>query len=390
MKRTPTVGRPFLAFLAYAAGVVAVTGTTGTQARQELRADVAPAGPSRPSRPSDFADIVDAVKSAVIGVRSRGTDNRTGPDRSQAEPPFPKFGPQERSHGAPGGKVLTSQGSGFFISADGYAVTNNHVIEGSATAEVQTDDRKSYTAKVVGTDPASDLALIKIDGRADFPFVKLAEKMPRVGEWVLAIGNPFGLGGTVTAGIVSARERNIGVGTYQDLVQIDAPINKGGSGGPSFDVDGNVIGVNTMIISPSGGSIGIAFAVPAATVKVVIPQLMEKGVVTRGWLGVQIQQVTDPIAQSLGLKKPEGALVAETQADSPAAKAGLASGDVITSIDGDPIKDGHLLVRRIAATAPGTSVKLGVIRKGEERTVVVVLASFPPSARPRSRPRSRR
>ena len=237
------------------------------------------------------------------------------------------------------------QGSGFFISADGYAVTNNHVVDKAESVEVTADDGKTYTAKVIGTDPRTDLALIKVDGRNDFPFVRLAETPPRIGDWVLAVGNPFGLGGTVTAGIVSARGRDIGAGPYDDFIQIDAPVNKGNSGGPTFDVDGNVIGVNTAIFSPSGGSVGIAFAIPAETVKTVVAQLKDKGSVTRGWIGVQIQPVTHDIADSLGIKTAEGALVAEPQADSPAAKAGIKAGDVIVKVNGDPVKDARMLSR---------------------------------------------
>ena len=202
-------------------------------------------------------------------------------------------------------------------------MTNNHVVQNAENVQVTTDDGKTYTAKVIGTDPRTDLALIKIDGN-DFPYVKLSDTTPRVGDWVLAVGNPFGLGGTVTAGIVSARGRDIGAGPYDDFIQIDAPVNKGNSGGPTFDVDGNVIGVNTAIFSPSGGSVGIAFAIPADTVKSVIAQLRDKGSVTRGWIGVQIQSVTPDIADSMGLKQASGALVSEPQKDSPAAKAGIA------------------------------------------------------------------
>ena len=231
---------------------------------------------------------------------------------------------------------------GFFISRDGYAVTNNHVVQNAENVQVTTDDGKTYSAKVIGTDPRTDLALIKIDGN-DFPFVKLADTSPRVGDWVLAVGNPFGLGGTVTAGIVSARGRDIGAGPYDDFIQIDAPVNKGNSGGPTFDVDGNVIGVNTAIFSPSGGSVGIAFAIPADTVKSVVAQLRDKGSVTRGWIGVQIQSVTPDIADSMGLKQATGALVSEPQKDSPAAKAGIQSGDVITSVNDEPINDAREL-----------------------------------------------
>ena len=184
--------------------------------------------------------------------------------------------------------MITGEGSGFFISADGYAVTNNHVVDKAESVEVTTDDGKTYTAKAIGTDPKTDIALIKVESGSNFPHVALADKSPRIGDWVLAVGNPFGLGGTVTAGIVSARGRDIGAGPYDDFIQIDAPVNKGNSGGPTFDVDGNVIGVNTAIYSPSGGSVGIAFAIPADTVKSVVTQLKDKGSVTRGWIGVQI------------------------------------------------------------------------------------------------------
>src|SRR5437763_538119 len=294
------------------------------------------------SRPGGFADIVDVVKPAVVGVQSRIADDSHSAAQFSLDPFFrrdPQRLPESiRPRG--GERKVTAQGSGFFISPDGYAVTNNHVIEGSRTAEIHTVDKKTYTARVVGSDPLSDLALLKVDGRDDFTYVKLADELPRVGDWVLAIGNPFGLGGTVTAGIVSARERNIGAtSSYENLLQIDAPINKGDSGGPAFDLNGRVIDVNTMIFSPSGGSIGIAFALPAETVRNVVPQLKEKGSVTRGWLGVQIQPVTPQIADALGMKQAQGALVAEAQADGPAADSGVAAGDVIISVNDTSIKN---------------------------------------------------
>jgi serine protease Do len=206
--------------------------------------------------------------------------------------------------------------------------------------------------------------------------VKLADNNPRIGDWVLAVGNPFGLGGTVTAGIVSARGRDIGAGPYDDFIQIDAPVNKGNSGGPTFDVDGNVIGVNTAIFSPSGGSVGIAFAIPADTVKSVVAQLRDKGSVTRGWIGVQIQTVTPDIADSMGLKQASGALVSEPQKNSPAAKAGIQSGDVITSVDGSAIHDSRELARKIGTMSPGTEVKLGVIHGGQDKIVTLTLGTL--------------
>ena len=333
--------------------------------------------------PVGFADIVAKVKPAVISVRVKiNGDQTTGSGDLQNMPPglrefFRRFGMPDFPNNMPHGHgVITGQGSGFFISADGYAVTNNHVVEKAETVQVKTDDGKTYKAKVIGTDPRTDLALIKVDG-GTFPYVKLAEATPRIGDWVLAVGNPFGLGGTVTAGIVSARGRDIGASPYDDFIQIDAPINKGNSGGPTFDTAGNVIGVNTAIFSPSGGSVGIAFAIPADTVRTVITQLREHGTVTRGWIGVQIQPVTKDIADSLGLKKAQGALVAEPQANSPATKAGIEPGDVITSVNGKTVKDPRELAKMIGAMAPDTKVSLSVVHKGSEKTVTLSLGKMP-------------
>jgi serine protease Do len=335
-----------------------------------------------PQRPVGFADIVEKVKPAVISVRVK-IDQPAQPSLSDDDMPFPPGSPFERffkRFGAPGNprghETITGQGSGFFISRDGYAVTNNHVVQNAENVQVTTDDGKTYNAKVIGSDSRTDLALIKAEGD-NFPFVKLADNSPRVGDWVLAVGNPFGLGGTVTAGIVSARGRDIGAGPYDDFIQIDAPVNKGNSGGPTFDVDGNVIGVNTAIFSPSGGSVGIAFAIPAETVKSVIAQLRDKGSVTRGWIGVQIQTVTPDIADSLGLKQATGALVSEPQKDSPAAKAGIASGDVITSVDNAPVHDPRELARKIGTMLPGTTVKLDIVHNGQNKTVSLTLGTLP-------------
>jgi serine protease Do len=335
-----------------------------------------------PQHPVGFADIVAKVKPAVISVRVKM--ERPAAGLSEDELPFPPGSPFERffrrfgmpNNGEGRRQLITGQGSGFFITADGYAVTNNHVVQNADNVQVTTDDGKTHSAKVIGTDPRTDLALIKVDGN-DFPYVKLADQAPRVGDWVLAVGNPFGLGGTVTAGIVSARGRDIGAGPYDDFIQIDAPVNKGNSGGPAFDVDGDVIGVNTAIFSPSGGSVGIAFAIPSDTVKTVIAQLRDKGSVTRGWIGVQIQPVTPDLAESLGLKKATGALVSEPQPNSPAAKAGIESGDVITSVDGSSVVDARDLARRIGTLAPGTSVKLGLFHQGQEKTVTLTLGTLP-------------
>ena len=350
----------------------------------------------RAARPVGFADIVEKVKPAVISVRVKRNGAQSTSFNGE-RPPFPKGSPLERFfrefglpdnffRNAPGApqrpgvpqrrQFVTGQGSGFLISADGYAVTNNHVVDQADTVEVITDGGKTLKAKVIGTDPRTDLALIKLDG-GGYPYVKFADQAPRIGDWVIAVGNPFGLGGTVTAGIVSARGRDIGAGPYDDFVQIDAPVNKGNSGGPTFDVDGNVIGVNTAIFSPSGGSVGIAFAIPAETVKNVVGQLREFGAVTRGWIGVKVQPVTADIADSLGLKEARGALIAEPQADGPAAKAGIESGDVITEVNGVAIKDARDLAKKIGSIAPGAAVKLKVVRKGSEKTYSLTLGTLP-------------
>jgi serine protease Do len=346
------------------------------------------------AQPVGFADIVERVKPSVISVKvninEKIAKNDSGDNNDDS--PFQPGSPMERFfrrfggpdglppglRGGPRGRgAVTGQGSGFFISADGYAVTNNHVVDSADKVEVTTDDGKTYTAKVIGTDARTDLALIKVEGGSNFAFAKLSDGKPRIGDWVLAVGNPFGLGGTVTAGIVSASGRDIGNGPYDDFIQIDAPVNKGNSGGPAFNTEGEVMGVNTAIYSPSGGSVGIAFSIPASTVKSVIAQLKDKGSVSRGWIGVQIQPVTPEIADSLGLKKAEGALVAEPQANGPAAKAGIESGDVITAVNGETVKDARELARTIGGLPPGSAVKLSVLHKGQDKTVSLSLGQLP-------------
>jgi len=347
------------------------------------------AAESTVTQPASFADLVAKVKPAVVSVRVKIDESAkmTGLNQNdQEDMPFTPDSPMEKffqqfGQNLPNGmqrhQMLTGVGSGFFISPDGYAVTNNHVVDSAKSVQVTTDDGMIYNAKVIGTDPKSDIALIKVEGKKDFPYVKFADQEPRVGDWVVAVGNPFGLGGTVTAGIVSANGRNIGTSAYDDYIQIDAPINKGNSGGPAFDVNGNVIGVNTAIYSPSGGSVGIGFDIPAKTAKMVVGQLKDKGYVTRGWLGVQIQPVTTGIADSLGMKKAQGALVDEPQADSPAAKAGLKSRDVITAVNGATVKDARQLARTIGMMPPKSSVKLDVLRNGGITTLTVTLGQLP-------------
>jgi len=381
-----------LALLASAAGISAVLVFGGGGFGLPLSSLTTPAHAQTAQKPVGFADIVEKVKPAVISVRVKMNAGSQVSEFSDEDNPlgrnspfqffFRRFGQEMPGQvpglrGMPRRQFTTGQGSGFFISADGYAVTNNHVVDKAESVEVTTDDGKTHTAKVIGTDARTDLALIKVEDGRDFPYVRLADQAPRIGDWVIAVGNPFGLGGTVTAGIVSARGRDIGAGPYDDFIQIDAPVNKGNSGGPTFDVDGNVIGVNTAIFSPSGGSVGIAFAIPADTVKSVVGQLQDKGKVTRGWIGVQIQPVTADIADSLGLKQAKGALVAEPQEGSPAAKAGIKSGDVIVSLNGEAIPDARTLARRISSMPPGTAVKIGVYRNGREEVLSMVLGELP-------------
>ncbi|ADZ71325.1 Do family serine endopeptidase [Polymorphum gilvum] len=347
--------------------------------------------------PLDFSHVVDAVQPAVVSVRVkqeaaaeamtfgsggfgdffRGPGFDDLPDGHPLKRFFDRRSEDNRStpRQAPRRYGL-SQGSGFFISDDGYVVTNHHVIDKGTEFTVVDQDGEEYTARLIGADARTDLALLKVDAERTFTYVGFAEEAPRVGEWVVAIGNPFGLGGSVTAGIVSARGRDIGAGPYDDFIQIDAPVNRGNSGGPAFNMKGEVIGVNAAIFSPSGGNVGIAFAIPASTASNVVADLQQSGAVTRGWLGVQIQAVTNDIAESLGLAKAEGAIVAEAQDGSPADKAGLRSGDTILKVDGKPIKGPRDLSRLIAGYAPDTTVDVTVWRDGRERDIQVTLGTL--------------
>src|SRR5208283_1039421 len=345
--------------------------------------------PQPAAGPASFADIVDRVKPAVVSVKVKlsNVEDSSDDEGPQGLPDFPPNSPFYHffrhfglpGHGDNGGNdnaphrhMTMAQGSGFFISADGYIVTNNHVVDHASDVTITTADGKTMAAKVIGVDSKTDLALLKAQG-SDFPFVAFASKAPRVGDWVIAVGNPFGLGGTVTAGIVSARGRDIGSGPYDDFLQIDAPVNHGNSGGPAFNAEGEVVGVNTAIFSPSGGSVGIGFAIASDVVKTVVDQLKANGAVTRGWIGVQIQSVSQDIADSLGLRNARGALVAGVEKDSPAAAAGVKSGDVITALDGETIADPQELARRIASMGPKRTVNLALIRDGAPKTVDVTL-----------------
>ncbi|NTG49221.1 Do family serine endopeptidase [Agrobacterium rhizogenes] len=355
-----------------------------------------------PQVPS-FANVVDAVSPAVVSVRVESRINPVadeddsfglgrGFDELPDDHPLKKFfkqfeqqqgrnqqqGQQKGQPDSKGHLRPVAQGSGFFVSEDGYIVTNNHVVSDGAAFVVVLNDGTELDAKLVGKDSRTDLAVLKVDGKGKkFTYVSWADDAKvRVGDWVVAVGNPFGLGGTVTAGIVSARGRDIHSGPYDDYIQIDAPVNKGNSGGPTFNLNGQVVGINTAIFSQSGGSVGIAFAIPATTAKDVVADLIKSGTVSRGWLGVQIQPVTKDIAESLGLSEPSGALVVSPQDGSPGQKAGIKNGDVVTAVNGEPVKDPRDLARRIGAMQPGAKVDVSLWRGGKSQSVTVELGTL--------------
>jgi serine protease Do len=268
----------------------------------------------------------------------------------------------------------TGVGTGFIISASGDIVTNNHVVEGANKVTVKLSDGTSLEAKVVGTDPATDLALIRVEAGRDLPFVQWGDSTAlRVGQDVVAIGNPFGLGNTVTTGIVSALGRDINAGPFDNLIQTDAAINRGNSGGPLFDAQGRVIGINTAIFSPTGGSVGIGFAVPSETAKAVIADLGDDGKVERGWLGIAIQPVTEDIAAAIGLEAARGVLIADVTAETPAAKAGLKRGDVVTAVNGTAVATPRDLTRMIASAKPGAKVRIELLRAGKVSEIGITL-----------------
>lgn len=336
-----------------------------------------------------FADMVDKVKPAVVSVRVKTrlvAENGGGEGGIEGLPPghplerfFRRFEEEERGMrpGRPQPRQGMSQGSGFFVSQDGYVVTNNHVVQNADEVQLVTNDGKTLNAKVIGTDPRTDLALLKVSDGGNYPFVQLSQAKPRIGDWVLAVGNPFGLGGTVTAGIVSAQGRDIGSGPYDDYLQIDAAVNRGNSGGPTFNQNGEVVGVNTAIFSPSGGNVGIAFAIPASTVNQVVEALKKDGKVARGYIGVQIQPVTDEVADAIGLKQAQGALVASAERNSPAAKAGIRRGDTILALNGEKISDARELSRRVALLPPGSKARITVWRDGQERELSFEVGRLP-------------
>ncbi|MCO6389490.1 Do family serine endopeptidase [Aliihoeflea aestuarii] len=349
-----------------------------------------------------FADVVERVSPAVVSVRVTSdvapvSDNQFGGqqgipgfDDLPRDHPLNRFFREfrgDRQEGPRGGRqqdraqraMPTSQGSGFFISKDGYLVTNNHVVQGGTSFTVVLDDGTELPANLVGTDPRTDLAVLKVDeADHDFTYVSFADDSAvRVGEWVVAVGNPFGLGGSVTAGIVSARGRDIGAGPYDDFLQIDAAVNRGNSGGPAFNLNGEVVGINTAIFSPSGGNVGIAFAIPSSTAESVVTSLIDNGSVVRGWLGVQIQPVTEDIADSLGLDGAKGALISEAQANGPALAAGIKAGDVVTAVNGEQVASPRELARLVGNLTPGDTVTVDVWRNGATQEMQVELGTLP-------------
>ncbi len=357
-----------------------------------------PAAPALARGPDGIADVAEKVIDAVVNISTSQTvEAKSGPgERRDAVPQLPPGSPFEeffddffKNHrgGQRGGDLqphrTTSLGSGFIIDTSGIVVTNNHVIADADEINVILNDGTKIKANIVGIDKRTDLAVLKFKPPHPLTAVKFGDSDKlRLGEWVIAIGNPFSLGGTVTAGIVSARNRDIANGTYENYIQTDAAINRGNSGGPLFNLDGEVIGVNTLIISPTGGSIGIGFAVPSKTVAGVVDQLRQFGELRRGWLGVRIQQVTDEIAESLNIKPSRGALIAGVDDKGPAKPAGIEPGDVVVTFDGHDIKDPKDLSRIVADTPVGKQVDVVVIRKGQEQTKQVTLGRLEDNDKP--------
>ena len=324
-----------------------------------------------------FADLVEQVEPSVVTIEvSKKTSVQ--PTQFGGDPRANEF--FQRFFGAPGQGPAEAQpvrgaGSGFIIDADGFVVTNYHVVEGAEEVTVHLVDGREYEATIVGQDDKTDLAVLKIDA-PDLDIAQFGDSDDtRVGDWVVAIGNPFGLGGTATAGIVSARGRDLRSGPYDDYLQIDAPVNRGNSGGPVFNTDGEVVGVNTAIISPNGGSVGIGFAIPSNQVDEIVAELKRDGVVERGWLGVSLQDLDEELASSLGLEASAGALVTEVTGDSPAAKGGIEIGDVIIEFDGSAVENGKYLARRVGAADPGDKVAIRVHRGDDLVTLKVRLGS---------------
>jgi serine protease Do len=343
-----------------------------------------PAPPGADATPADFSDLAERLSSSVVNISTSQT-LRPNPSRGPDLPQLPEDSPLQdffdefldRDDGSP--RRVTSLGSGFLIDNEGFVVTNNHVIEDADEISVILNDGiTTLPAQLIGTDEKTDLALLKVDSTTPLPHATFGDSdTARVGQWVVAIGNPFGLGGTVTAGIISARNRYINAGDYDDFIQTDASINRGNSGGPLFNMNGEVIGVNSAIYSPTGGSVGIGFAIPSNEVRHVVAQLKESGRVSRGMIGVRIQAVSPEIADSLDLPAARGALVSGVTEGGPAAAAGIQEGDVIVSFDGRPVQDDRTLPRIVAETEVGTRAEVEIVRNGQTRTLEVVVARLP-------------
>ncbi len=333
---------------------------------------------ARPA-PDSFADLADKLLPTVVNISTSQTLKAAGPKLSL--PDLPPGSPLEdlfkdflqNNRALP--RHVTSLGSGFIIDPTGYVITNNHVIADADQITVTLNDGTSLPARLVGRDEKTDLALLKVKPARPLPATRLGDSdRARVGDWVIAIGNPFGLGSTVTAGIISARNRDINAGPYDDFIQTDAPINRGNSGGPLFDMDGNVVGVNSAIFSPTGGSVGIGFSIPSNLVKVIVGQLKQYGAARRGWVGVSIQQITPEIAQGMGLPSSAGALISGVDAGGPAAKAGLKNGDVVIAFDNKQIQDNRVLPRIVADTPAGKTVNVEILRDGRKQSVKLTVA----------------
>jgi serine protease Do len=338
----------------------------------------APVGTAAAQPVSSFADLAERLSPAVVNIATAQTIEQPEHNDPRVPEGSPLEGPSHDffENGQPRSpQTVRSLGSGFIISPEGYIVTNNHVIEEADEITVNFTDGSSLIATLVGTDPKVDIALLKVEPTKLLPFVSFGDSdVTRVGDWVLAIGNPFGLGGSVSAGIVSARNRNINAGPYDDFIQTDAAINKGNSGGPLFNMAGDVVGVNSAIISPSGGSVGIGFSIPANLAKGVVEQLREFGVTQRGWLGVRIQIVNDEMAEALGMAKAMGALVAGVTEGSPAGEGGIEPGDVIVKFDGADVEEMRDLPRMVADTEVDKTVRVAVFRKGKTQTLKITIA----------------
>ena len=316
--------------------------------------------------PSSFADLAEKLIPSVVNISTTQTIVTNVNPFPFEFPPGSPFEDMFKEFNTPQKRKTSALGSGFIIDAKGIVITNNHVIKDAEDILVRVDGDKEYKAKVIGADPLSDIAVLKIESKDKFKSVKFGDSdKARIGDWVIAIGNPFGLGGTVTSGIISARNRSIGLSRYEDYIQTDASINQGNSGGPLFDMNGNVIGINTAILGQSG-SIGIGFSIPSNSAKIIIDQLIEFGETKRGWLGVRIQYVTEEIANVEGLSKPRGALVASVAKNSPSDKAGIKSGDIILEFNGTPIKEMKELPKIVAQTEVGKTVEVKVWRNKTE------------------------